>query len=291
MKIGSNDACWCGSQKKYKKCHMAFDDRIKTICMANHKIISPDIEMIKTKEQLDGIRKAGEINTIILDTVEAHVKEGVSTGELNRIVEEKTRELGGIPAPLNYEGYPKSVCISINDVVCHGIPDEKTILRSGDIVNVDCTTIYNGYYGDASRMYMIGDVDPRAKELVEVTKFALEEAVRLAQPWTPMGDFAHRIFEISVEHGFSVVQNIGGHGCGVDFHEDPWVAHIGVPGTGHLIVPGMSFTIEPMINLGGPENYTDEDDGWTVRTEDGSLSAQWEHHLIITENGNEIISR
>ncbi len=290
MKIGRNEPCWCGSGKKYKACHMAFDDKIEVICNKNKKITRPTPDMIKTPEQLDGIRRAGEINSKILDAVAEHVKEGVSTGELDRIVAEKTKELGGIPAPLNYEGFPKSVCTSINDVVCHGIPDDNRFLEDGDIVNIDCTTIYEGYYGDASRMFMIGDVDPLWVKLVEITKECLDEAVKIAQPWTTLGDFGYLINKRASDNGFSVVREIGGHGCGVDFHEDPWVPHIGKPDSGCLIVPGMSFTIEPMINVGKPNVYCDSDDGWTIYTDDGSPSAQWEYHLIITENGNEIVS-
>lgn len=291
MKLGRNDACWCGSGKKYKACHMAFDDKISMICNKNKRIIEPPRNIIKTQAQIDGIRRAGEINSKVLDAIEAHVKEGVSTGELDRICAETTKKLGGICACLGYEGYPKTVCTSINEVVCHGIPDDNRILKSGDIINVDCTTIVDGFYGDASRMYMIGDVDEKKRKLVEVTKECLDEATKLAMPWTTMGDFAYAINKRATENGYTVVREIGGHGIGIDFHEEPWVSHIGHPDSGMLIVPGMTFTIEPMINMGKADVFCDEEDGWTIYTDDGQPSAQWEYTLVITETGNEIVSR
>lgn len=291
MKLGRNDACWCGSGRKYKSCHMFFDDKIEQIVNRNKQIVAPPRDIIKTPEQIAGMRKAGEINTMVLDTVEQHVKEGVTTEELNRIVEERTKELGGVCACLGYEGYPKSVCISINEVVCHGIPSEKRHLQNGDIVNIDCTTIVDGYYGDASRMYMIGEVSEAKKKLVQVTKECLDEAVSIAQPWTTLGDFGYAINKRATESGYSVVREIGGHGVGLDFHEDPWVPHIGQPNSGMLIVPGMTFTIEPMINMGKPDVFCDAEDGWTIYTDDNQPSAQWEYTLLITEKGNEILSR
>lgn len=291
MKLGRNDACWCGSGKKYKACHMAMDDRLELMLNKGKKgIVAPTHDMIKTQEQIDGIRKAGEINSKVLDAIEKHVAEGVTTGELERICAETTKALGGVSACLNYEGYPKTVCISINEVVCHGIPSDKRKLANGDIVNIDCTTIYNGYYGDASRMYLIGQVSERKKKLVEVTKECLLEAVELAQPYATMGDFGYAINKRATDNGFSVVREIGGHGVGIDFHEDPWVPHIGTPGTGCILVPGMTFTIEPMINAGKPDVYCDQEDGWTIYTEDNEPSAQWEYTLLITKDGNEILS-
>jgi methionyl aminopeptidase len=270
---------------------MAFDDKVELMTHRNRQIVAPTHDMIKTPEQIDGIRKAGEINTLILDAVEAEIAEGITTGEIDRIVVEKTKEYGAQAAPLHYEGYPKSVCTSLNEVVCHGIPSDKRKLVSGDIVNVDCTTIVNGYYGDASRMYMIGEVSERKKKLVQVARECLEVGTKLAQPWNTFGDFGQAINQVATDNGFSVVREIGGHGVGLDFHEDPWVPHIGTKGTGCLIVPGMVFTIEPMINAGKPEVFCDEEDGWTIYTEDNEPSAQWEYTLLITKDGNEIISR
>ena len=288
MKIGRNDKCWCGSGMKYKACHMSFDNRIKDYWNRGYEV--PDHSMIKTPEQIEGIREAGKKNTMVLDFITPYVKEGVSTGELNRLIEEYTREIGGIPACLGYQGYPKSVCISIDDVVCHGIPSDHQILKSGQILNVDCTTIYNGYFGDASRMFCIGDVSEEKKKLVRVTKECVDLALAATKPWGTMGDMGYVCNKHAVENGYSVVREIGGHGCGVQFHEEPWVNHIGQPDEGILFVPGMTFTIEPMVNMGKPDVWEDEDDGWTIRTEDGKPSAQWEYTILVTEDGTEILS-
>lgn len=289
MKIGRNDACWCGSGRKYKACHMHMDEQIEAFRLKGAKV--PTHRMIKTKEQIDGVRKAGEMNTKVLDYIEPYVKEGISTGELDRLVHEYTIKLGCIPACLNYKGYPKSVCTSIDEVVCHGIPDDQRILKQGEIINVDCTTICNGYFGDASRMYCIGDVSPEKMRLVQVTKECLNIGYETAKPWTFLGDVGVAVNRHAMENGYSVVREIGGHGVGVAFHEDPWVSHIGTPGGDYLLVPGMIFTIEPMVNMGKADVWQDETDGWTVRTEDGSPSAQWEYTILITETGAEILSR
>ena len=289
MKIGRNDACWCGSGRKYKACHMHMDEQIEAFRLKGAKV--PTHRMIKTKEQIDGVRKAGEMNTKVLDYIEPYVKEGISTGELDRLVHEYTIKLGCIPACLNYKGYPKSVCTSIDEVVCHGIPDDQRILKQGEIINVDCTTICNGYFGDASRMYCIGDVSPEKMRLVQVTKECLNIGYETAKPWTFLGDVGVAVNRHAMENGYSVVREIGGHGVGVAFHEDPWVSHIGTPGGDYLLVPGMIFTIEPMVNMGKADVWQDETDGWTVRTEDGSPSAQWEYTILMTETGAEILSR
>lgn len=290
MKLGRNDMCWCGSGKKYKSCHLLYDEKIETILREHKGAVAPPHKIIKTKEQIDGIRKAGEVNTRILDDISEYIAEGISTGDIDRLVVEKTKKYGGICACLGYEGYPKSVCTSINEVVCHGIPDDKRILKSGDIINVDCTTIVGGYYGDASRMFLIGKVSDARKKLVEVTKECLDEAVNIAKPWTTLGDFGYSINKRATENGYTVVREIGGHGVGVDFHEEPWVPHIGREHTGMILVPGMTITIEPMINMGKADVFCDNDDGWTIYTEDNMPSAQWEYTLVITEDGNEILS-
>lgn len=288
MKIGRNDACWCGSGKKYKACHMAFDQKIRSYEVQGHEV--PEPEMIKTPEQIEGMRKAGLLNTAVLDYVSEHVREGMTTQEIDDLVREYTTSHGGICAPYGYEGYPKSVCTSINDVVCHGIPSEDRILKSGDIVNIDVTTILDGYYADASRMFLIGNVSDEAKRLVEVTKECLDLAVKEVKPWGFLGDIGAVIDEHARANGYSVVIDIGGHGTGIQFHEEPYVCHVGERGTDMLLVPGMTFTIEPMINEGSYEVYIDDDDGWTVYTEDGSLSAQWEYTLAVTEDGVEILT-
>ena len=288
LKIGRNDPCWCNSGKKYKACHQAFDDRLKLLRLQGNKV--PTHMMIKNEEQIAGIRRAGEMNTRVLDYISPFVKEGISTEELNTLVHEYTLSLGCIPAPLNYEGYPKSVCISVNEVVCHGIPNKNQILKSGDIVNVDCTTICDGYYGDASRMFCIGEVDPKWRKLAEDTKTALDIGVAAVKPWGHLGDVGYAINSFAKEQGYSVVREIGGHGVGVEFHEEPWVSHIGQKGKDIVLAPGMTFTIEPMINLGKPDVFQDDEDGWTIYTEDGSPSAQWEYTLLLTEEGVEILS-
>ena len=289
MKIGRNDPCWCGSHKKYKSCHLAFDEKLES--MKNEGILVPPHEIIKTPEQIEGIREAGKLNTAVLDLVAEHIKEGMNTEEINTLVHDYTIKHGGIPAPLNYKGFPKSVCTSINDEVCHGIPDKNRVLKSGDIVNVDVTTILNGYYADASRMFCIGEVSPEAKKLVDVTKECLDVGLAAVKAWGYLGDVGYAVNTLAQKNGYSVVEEIGGHGVGLKFHEEPYVCHIGKRNTGMLLVPGMVFTIEPMINAGKREVYQDAQNGWTIYTQDGTLSAQWEYTVAITENGIEVLTK
>lgn len=288
MKWQRNEACWCGSGRKYKNCHLAFDQKLEEHQLKGELV--PDHEMIKTPAQIEGIRKAGKINTEVLNRVDQIMRAGITTEEINRLVHETTLELGGIPATLGYQGYPKSVCTSINDVVCHGIPSEDRVLQDGDIINVDVTTIVDGYYGDASRMYCIGQVSPEARRLVDVTKECLELGLAEVKPWSHLGDVGAAVCEHAYANGYQVVREIGGHGVGVGFHEEPWVSHIGTRGTDILLVPGMIFTVEPMINAGDADVFQDEEDGWTIYTEDGSLSAQWEYTILVTETGAEVLS-
>ena len=250
----------------------------------------PPRKILRTPEQLEGIRESAKINTALLDYIAANIREGMSTEEIDRMVYQFTTDHGAIPAPLHYEGFPKSVCTSINDVVCHGIPSPTEILRSGDIVNVDVSTIYKGYYSDASRMFMIGEVNPEWQRLVKVTKECMELGIAEAQPWKRLGDVGAAIQEHAEKNGYSVVRDLCGHGVGIHFHEEPDVNHFGRRNTGMLIVPGMTFTIEPMINMGKLHVYIDEADGWTVLTDDGLPSAQWENMILITETGNEILT-
>lgn len=250
----------------------------------------PTRKLIKTPEQIEGIRRSGVVNTGVLDLVAKEIHTGMSTAEIDKLVYDYTVAHGAIPAPLNYEGYPKSVCTSINEVVCHGIPSEDEILEEGDIVNVDVSTILDGYYSDASRMFVIGKTTPEKQKLVDVAKECLEVGMEAAKPYCFVGDIGNAIQKHAHKNGFSVVRDLCGHGVGLEFHEDPEVLHYGKKGTGMLLVPGMVFTIEPMINMGTWEVFIDEDDGWTVVTEDELPSAQWEHTFVMTENGVEILT-
>lgn len=284
-----NDKCWCKSELPYALCHKEFDAKLEEL-KKKGKIIPPR-KLIKTKEQIEGIREAGRINSLILDKVAENIKAGMTTEEIDKIVFDETKRLGGRPAPLGYCGFPKSVCTSVNSVVCHGIPSKKQVLKAGDIVNVDCTTEVNGFYGDASRMFIIGDASEEAKKLVRVTKECLDFAVSKLTPFMNVGDIGHYVNKMARANGFSVVKELGGHGVGLAMHEDPFVNHTAKLGTGMVLAPGMVFTIEPMINAGRASVYIDADDGWTVRTQDGSLSAQWEYTILMTETGAEILSK
>lgn len=288
MNINRNDECWCKSGKKYKKCHMNFDIKLENLNNQGFEV--PTRDLIKNDEQIVRIKESAKINNAVLDLVDEKIKVGMNTEEINKIVHDFTIENGAIPAPLNYGGFPKSVCVSINDVVCHGIPSEDTILKDGDIVNVDVSTIYNGYYSDASRMYMIGNVDKERQRLVKVAKECLDIGLKAVKPWGFLGDIGFAIKEHAKENGYSVVRAFGGHGVGVRFHEDPFVSHDAEKGEGMILTPGMIFTIEPMINEGDYEVFVDEDDEWTVFTEDGTCSAQWEYTVLVTEDGAEIIA-
>ena len=286
--IDRNSPCWCGSGRKYKKCHYDFDEKL--MAYEHRGCIVPEHNMIKTPEQIEKIKASAQVNIAVLDYVAEHIKEGVTTEEIDRWVYEETTRRGAIPAPLNYEGFPKSVCTSIDEVVCHGIPDPKRVLKNGDIINVDCSTILNGYYSDSSRMFCIGDVSPEKKRLVEIARQSLEVGLKEVKPWNFLGDMGSAIHDFVRENGYSVVREIGGHGIGLEFHEEPWVSYVSEKGTEMLMVPGMMFTIEPMINMGKPDVFVDEDDDWTVYTEDGLPSAQWEIQVLVTEDGYEIIS-
>ena len=253
-------------------------------------IPAPTWAMIKSEEQIEGIRQAGIINNQVLDEVAKHIKIGMTTEELNIIAHNKTIELGGIPAPLGYEGFPKSICTSINDEVCHGIPSDKVVLKDGDIINVDVTTIYKGYDADASRMFMLGNVSEEAKKIVQVTKEALDLCISELKPYSRLGDIGGIIEPYCKKHGYTVVKEIGGHGVGIDFHEDPYVSHVSKMNTGMVLMPGMVFTIEPMVNQGRPYVYLDAENNWTIYTDDGKLSAQFEYTVLITKTGVEILA-
>lgn len=285
-KLSRNDLCWCGSGKKYKNCHLNMDEKLSL--MEQEGLIAPPRKIIRTPQQIEGIRKACIVTRKILDMVDEKIKEGVTTDQINTWVHNYTLELGAIPACLNYYGFPKSVCISINEVVCHGIPSDR-VLKNGDIVNVDITVIYNGYYGDASRMYIIGEASEKAVDLVETAKKCMYLGIEQVKPFATLGDVGFAIQSYAEGKGYSVVREYGGHGVGLDMHEDPFVDHTGHPHSGMILVPGMTFTIEPMINEGTYKCKVLDDD-WTAVTADGKLSAQWEHTVLVTEDGVEILT-
>ncbi|MCR5800981.1 MAG: methionyl aminopeptidase [Lachnospiraceae bacterium] len=286
-KMGRNDACWCGSGKKYKACHAAFDDKIKKIKLEGH--IVPEHDIIKTPAQIEKIKESCKVNIAILDEIEKKICAGMPTSEIDDIVVRITKEAGAIAAPLNYEGYPYSVCTSVNSQVCHGFPSPDVILKDGDIVNVDCSTILDGYFSDSSRMFCIGNVDPEAKRLVDVTREAVYEGLKATKPWGYLGDMGQAVHDHCYDNGYTVVREIGGHGVGLEFHEEPWVGYHSKRGEEMLLVPGMIFTIEPMVNMGKEDIYIDDKNNWEVYTKDGKLSAQWEIMVLVTEDGTEVL--
>jgi methionyl aminopeptidase len=239
---------------------------------------------LKSDQEIDVMKKSGRLAAELLDMIEAHVKPGVTTLELNDICHEYTVSRGAIPAPLNYKGYPKSICTSVNDVVCHGIPSSKTRLKDGDIINIDVTPIVDGYHGDASRTYLVGNCSEKTKKLVRVTKECLDHAIAVVRPGARVGDIGAAIQKHAHANGFSVVRDFVGHGIGKNFHEDPQIFHYGEAGRGVRLEAGMVFTIEPMINEGDWRTKVKKD-GWTAVTLDGSLSAQFEHTLAIRSDG------
>lgn len=252
----------------------------------------PTRNLIKTPEQIEGIRRSGVVNTGCLDEVGKQIHAGMNTQEIDDICMQYCKDHNATPACLNYEGFPKSVCTSINEVVCHGIPKTTDVLQEGDIVNVDMTTIVDGYYADASRMFIIGKTTPEKEQLVRVAKECLEIGAEAAKPYSFVGDIGHAIQEHAEKYGYGVVRDLCGHGVGLDFHEEPEVLHYGKRGTGMLLVPGMVFTIEPMINMGTWEVFIDSDDkyGWEVISGDEKPSAQWEHTFVMTEHGVEVLT-
>ena len=284
-KISRNAPCPCGSGKKYKRCCLG-----KTTSQPNsdmqyakkHRI------QIKTPQQIEGIRQAGKLVIETLNLVESHLRPGITTEEINTIVHDFTIRNGAIPAPLNYRGFPKSVCVSINEVICHGIPGNRTI-EDGDIVNVDVTPILNGYYADANKTFFAGTPSTDARKIVDVARESLRRGMAMVKPGNTVGDIGHAIQSYAEAQGCSVVREFVGHGVGIDFHEAPQIPHYGSPGAGVRLIPGMVFTIEPMINLGKKELFVLED-GWTAVTRDRSLSAQFEQTLLVTESGVESLT-
>jgi methionyl aminopeptidase len=284
--ISRNDPCWCGSGKKFKKCHYpqeSTEDQSKSY-LQNYGII------IKTKKQIEGIRRSCKLAAQILDTLCKAAKEGITTLQLDEMAKDLHKKANAIAAPFHYgyPPYPKSICISLNDVICHGIPD-KTVLKSGDILNIDVTCILDDYFGDTSRMVMIGDVSEEKKNVVETSYECLMKSIEILKPGVKVFEIGNIIENLAKKKHCSVVNQFVGHGVGIAFHEPPQIPHsynnIQIP-----FVPGMTFTIEPMINAGVKEAIIDPEDHWTARTKDGKPSAQWEHTILITEEGSEILT-
>lgn len=287
--IGRNDICWCGSNYKYKKCHAPIEDKMTSYALKGYQV--PPHQLLKSLPQINAIRESGKINIAILDYIGQFVKAGISSEEINTLVHNKTIELGGIPAQLNFNGFPKSVCVSLNDVVCHGIPSDKIILQDGDIVNIDVSTIYKDYFSDSSRMFCVGDVFPEKELLVQTTKECMELGIQAVKPWGFLGDIGHVMNDHATKNGCSVVREIGGHGIGLQFHEDPWVSSVGRANTGTLLVPGLIFTIEPALILGeSADIYTIRQDGWSIYTSNKMPSAQWESMVLVTDEGCEVLA-
>jgi methionyl aminopeptidase len=245
--------------------------------------------VIKNADEIEKMRVAGRLAASVLEMIASRVVPGVTTGELDQICHDYiVEQLGAIPAPLNYRGFPRSICTSVNNQVCHGIPGNKR-LKKGDIVNIDITVIKDGYHGDTSKMFFVGEPSVLARRLVDVTRRAMQIGIATAQPGATLGDVGHAIQRFVESNRFSVVREYCGHGIGREFHEEPQVLHYGTPGDGLRLQPGMCFTIEPMVNA-GKRFVKLLPDGWTVVTKDRALSAQWEHTILITENGNEILT-
>lgn len=250
----------------------------------------PSRKLIKTPEQIEGIRRSGVVNTEVLNLVSREIYAGMTTLEIDEMVYDYTVSHDAVPAPLNYNGFPKSVCTSVNEVVCHGIPNESDVLKEGDIINVDVSTILDGYYSDASRMFVIGRTTPERQKLVDVARECLETGMKAARPLGFVGDIGNAVEKYARKNGFSVVRDLCGHGVGMEFHKEPDVPHFGRKRTGMLLVPGMVFTIDPMVNMGDWRVFVDEKDGWTVVTEDELPSAQWEHTFLMTKDELETLT-
>ena len=285
--IHRNDLCWCGSGKKWKKCHYPqkkIEKKNSEIYLKKYGIL------IKNDKQIKGIRRSSSIAAKILDTLCKKAKEGISTQEIDDLSMQLHKQFAAIPAPLGYgqPPFPKSICTSINEVICHGIPENRP-LKEGDIINIDVTTIVDGYYGDCSRMVMIGNVSEEKKRVVDISYECLMRSIKICRPGLPIYEIGKTIEDYAKKYNCSVVNQFVGHGVGIGFHEPPQIPHhyndLQIP-----LVEGMTFTIEPMINAGVREAIIDEKDHWTAITKDKKPSAQWEHTILITEKGYEILT-
>jgi methionyl aminopeptidase len=295
-KPGRNDPCWCGSNKKYKKCHLRPDEQAPETAggmqdgtarlhkpARNHLVLTP--------QEQDAMRVAGAFNAELMDFIRPHVVVGANAEALDTMVHDYTVQAGHVPACLGYRGFPKSCCISVNEVVCHGIPNER-VLSDGDIVNIDLTSIVDGWHGDQSETFLIGDVAASTRDLVQTTFDCMHEGIESIAPGSRVIEIGRAISKHAHSRGYTVVRDYQGHGIGRIFHQEPGVPHFPDHESGSFVLePGMCFTIEPMINVGGYRTVLDKNDGWTVRTSDGQLSAQFEHTLLMTESGIEILTR
>lgn len=286
LKVNRNDPCPCGSGFKYKKCCLGKNasdlKNLKAEYAEKYRI------RLNPPADIEGIKRAGRLALDILDRVASEIRPGLVTDHINTLVHEFTLARGGVSAPLNYRGFPKSVCVSINEVICHGIPGER-VLQDGDIVNVDVTPILDGYYADVSKTFFVGTPGPEAKKIVGVAKESLARGMSMSRPGNTVGDIGWAIQKYAEKQGCSVVREFVGHGVGLEFHEPPQIPHFGRKGEGIRLIPGMVFTIEPMINLGKKELVI-LDDQWTAVTKDGSLSAQFEQTILITDHGFESLT-
>eukprot|EP01047_Picozoa_sp_COSAG01_P000746 COSAG01_NODE_14_length_41020_cov_40.702133_38_plen_288_part_00 len=286
QKIQRNDLCWCGSKIKYKKCHMKEDERLTSFKNEGYPI--PQKNIIRTQSELERIKKACNLTHDILIQLNNIIDIGITTNEINDWVHQETLKAGAAPAPLNYKGFPKSICTSINEVICHGIPSNRA-LKNGDLLNVDVTCILDGCYGDSCRMYEVGQVSPENKRLSEVAKECLDLAINVVKPWTSISVIGDAIETHAKKNGYSVVDMFGGHGIGLKFHEEPFIYHCKRKEKQMIMVPNMVFTIEPMINIGTHKAKILKDN-WTAVTKDGKASAQWEHTVCVTDTGVEILT-
>ena len=284
---GRNDECWCGSGKKYKKCHLNLDERLQELYEQGEEV--PHRSLLKTAADIEGIKKSAAINIGVLDYVAERIKAGVNTAEIDKWICDYTIEHGGTPADLNFEGYPNSVCTSINEVVCHGIPSDDDVLRDGDIVNIDCSTILDGYFSDSSRMFCIGEVSDKRRRLVEVTRESVQAGLAAVKPWGHLGDMSHAVQSCVEAAGFNVVRRFVGHGVGSRMHEKPEVPNFRPGMKGLTLQNGMVIAIEPMVTMGTYE-VDILDDQWTAVTRDGQWAAHFEHSVAITPAGPRILS-
>ena len=285
-KTNRNASCRCGSKKKYKQCCIEIDEKLNEFQRQGYPI--PKSSLLKTIDEIEGIKKSCQLTKKLLNDLNDIIKPGMTTNEINNWVHHQTLKNNAIPAPLNYKNFPKSICTSVNEVVCHGIPSEYK-LEEGDMLNVDITCILNGFYGDSCRMYEVGNVSNEASQQSKITKECLEKSIQNITPFTALNIIGETIENHAHKHHYSVVKVFGGHGTGNKFHEDPFIYHYKLNYKQMIITPGMVFTIEPMINEGTDECIILED-GWTAITKDKKLSTQWEHTIVITNSGATILT-